>query len=117
MSECALLVRVCVRRWLIGLLWNRYTTPYPAPLSRGSLKHDDAASTTGTQVEMVTVPALGPEWKASELHEMTRGAKKERKAEARGQAWKDWRRGKRGICGSWFTWRFTVFFVFGLCVV
>jgi len=88
---------------------------YPSR-SHGSLKHEEAASTTGTHVEMVTVPALGPEWKASELHDMTRGAKKERKAEVRNQRWKDWRRGKRGLCGNWFTWKFTVFFVFGLCI-
>jgi len=92
-------------------LWNRYQS-----LSRGSLKHDDSVSATGTQVEMVTVPALGPEWKASELHNMTRSAKKERKAEVRGHKWKQWRRGERGLCGRWFTWRFTVFFVFGWCI-
>ena len=91
--------------------WNRYSS-----ISHGSVKHEDTASATGTQVEMVTVPALGPEWKASELHDMTQSAKKERKAEERGQKWQDWRRGKRGICGSWFTWRFTVWFVFGLCI-
>ncbi|KAF9651358.1 hypothetical protein BDM02DRAFT_3091380 [Thelephora ganbajun] len=90
--------------------------PTYQPFSRGSLKHDDSASATGTQVEMVTVPALGPEWKASELYDMSQSAKKERKAEARGQKFKEWRRGERGMCGSWFTWKFTVFFVFGLCI-
>jgi len=92
-------------------LWHRYPSR-----SHGSLKHEDAASATGTHVEMVTVPALGPEWKASELHDMTRSAKKERKAEDRNQKWKDWRRGNRGLCGGWFTWKFTVFFAFGLCI-
>ena len=92
-------------------LWDRYQS-----LPRTDLKHDDAASATGTQVEMVTVPALGPEWKASELHDMSRSGKKERKAEVRNKKWKDWRRGERGICGGWFTWRFTVFFIFGLCI-
>ena len=91
--------------------WNRYQ-----PVSRGKLIQDDAVSATGTHVEMVTVPALGPEWKASELHEMSRSGKKERNTEARNQKWKDWKRGNRGLCGRWFTWRFTVFFVFGLCI-
>jgi len=50
------------------------------------------------------------------LHDMSRSVKKERKSEARCQKWKQWRRGERGLCGRWFTWRFTVFFVFGLCV-
>ena len=79
--------------------------------------HEDSASATGTQVEMVTVPVLGPEWKTSELHEMSRSAKKERKTEIRNQQFKEWRRGHRGICGRWFTWRFTIFFVFCLCIV
>jgi hypothetical protein len=47
---------------------------------------------------------------------MSRSGKKERKTEARSQRWKEWRRGNRGFCGGWFTWRFTVFFVFGLCI-
>jgi len=92
-------------------VWNSYQA-----LPRGSLKHEDMANVTGAQVEMVTVPALGPEWKASELREVTRSAKKERNAEARGKKWKEWRRGERGLCCHWFTWRFTVFFVFGLCI-
>lgn len=107
MSKCAFFVGEA----LLTELWNRYQ-----PISRGSLKHEDTASATGTHVEMVTVPALGPEWKASELRDMSRNGKKERKAEARGQKWKEWRRGERGMCGGWFTWRFTVYFVFGLCI-
>jgi hypothetical protein len=93
--------------------------PKYKPLTRPNFKpaHDDSASATGTQVEMVTVPVLGPEWKASELHEMGQGAKKERNAEARSKKFKEWRRGQRGLCGRWFTCRFTVFFVFGLCVI
>jgi len=67
-------------------------------------------------VEMVTVPVLGPEWKTSELHEMSQSAKKERKAEVRSQRYKEWRRGQRGLCGTCFTWRVTVFFIFVLCI-
>jgi len=77
---------------------------------------DDTLSATGTQVEMVTVPVLGPEWKSSELRDMTKSAKKERKTEDRSQKYKQWRRGQRGICGSCFTCRVTVFFIFGLCI-
>jgi len=104
------LFRWCARCLLTGL-WNRYQ-----PISHGSFKQEDSASATEGQVEMVTVPALGPEWKASELRDMSRTGKKERKSEARGLRWKEWRRGERGLCGSWFTWRFTIFFVFGLCI-
>jgi hypothetical protein len=66
-------------------------------------------------VEMVTVPALGPEWKASEMHDMRKSAKREKTTEAQLEKWKQWRRGERGMCGNYFTRKFTVFFLFGLC--
>ncbi|KZT28726.1 hypothetical protein NEOLEDRAFT_1154261 [Neolentinus lepideus HHB14362 ss-1] len=81
------------------------------------IKHEEefsAASTTGP-VEMVTVPALGAEWGAGELKAMTKTGKRERKTESRKQLWKEWNRGERGLCGSWFTRRFLAFFMFGLC--
>lgn len=85
------------------------------PISHPRGKNDDAASSI-SPVEMVTVPALGPEWKASELHNMTKSAKREQKSEAQQQWWKEWTRGERGLCGMYFTKRFTVFFIFALCV-
>jgi len=85
------------------------------PISHPPSKYDDVASSIGP-VEMVTVPALGPEWKASELRNMTKSGKREQKTEAQKKVWKDWRRDKRGLCGDYFTRRFTVFFVFGLCI-
>jgi hypothetical protein len=93
-------------------MWHRYQ-----PVSRReAIKPDDSVSVTETQVEMVTVPVLGPEWKTSELHEMSRSAKKEQNSEVRARKFKEWKRGQRGLCGRWFTWRFTIFFVFALCV-
>ncbi|KAJ7465072.1 hypothetical protein FB451DRAFT_1488190 [Mycena latifolia] len=66
-------------------------------------------------VEMVTVPALGAEWKKSELRDMTKAGKRERKAESRKQLWRDWTRGNRG--GKWLTRRVIVFVCFGLIVI
>jgi hypothetical protein len=77
---------------------------------------DDAGSTIGP-VELVTVPALGPEWKRSEMRDMTKAGKREKKSESRAQKWKEWRRGERGLCGRWFTRKFLVFFLFGFAVV
>ncbi|KIM24651.1 hypothetical protein M408DRAFT_75509 [Serendipita vermifera MAFF 305830] len=54
-------------------------------------------------VELVTVPALGAEWKAEELQAMSKKGKKEEKSYARGEKWKAWRRDQIGICGSWGT--------------
>lgn len=68
--------------------------------------------TSAGPVEMVTVPALGPEWKKSEMRDMTKAGKRERKAESRRQLWQDWTRGNRG--GKWLTKRTIVFFCFGL---
>ena len=67
-------------------------------------------------VEMVTVPTLGPEWKASELRELTGKISKEERRERQALKWKEWRRGERGMCGRYFTKKFTAWFVFGLCV-
>jgi hypothetical protein len=61
------------------------------------------------------VPALGPEWKKSEMHDMTKAGKREKKAESRKQLWRDWTRGNRG--GKWFTRRVIVFVCFGLIAV
>ncbi|KAF8901259.1 hypothetical protein CPB85DRAFT_1439210 [Mucidula mucida] len=76
---------------------------------------DDTASASGP-VELITVPALGPEWKKDELRDMTKAGRKEKKYESRRGKWTAWKRGERGICGKYFTRRFTAFFLFGLCV-
>jgi len=82
------------------------------------VKTEEEASTVGgAPVEMVTVPALGPEWKASELRDMTGKGKREAGREARALKWKEWRRGERGLCGKYFTGKFTAWFLFGLCCV
>lgn len=98
----------------------RYSTaftknePSYQPLPPPPNKSLEAGDNLGN-VEMVTVPALGPEWNSSEMRNMTKKAKREDAAEVRGQKWKEWRRGERGMCGNYFTRRFTVFFMFGLC--
>ncbi|KAJ7046467.1 hypothetical protein C8F04DRAFT_1173402 [Mycena alexandri] len=71
--------------------------------------------TSAGPVEMVTVPALGPEWKKSEMRDMTKAGKREKKAESRRQLWQDWTRGNRG--GKWLTKRVIVFFCFGLVAI
>ncbi|KAG5644549.1 hypothetical protein DXG03_008204 [Asterophora parasitica] len=66
-------------------------------------------------VEMVTVPALGPEWARSELRDMTKAGRREKKAETRREKLTAWNRGERGICGKYFTKKTLVFVVFGVC--
>lgn len=68
-------------------------------------------------VELVTVPALGPEWRKSEMKEMTKTGRREKKAELRSEKWTAWRRGERGMCGRYFTRKVLVFVLFGVCVV
>lgn len=67
-------------------------------------------------VEMVTVPTLGPEWKTSELRELTGKVSKEERRERLAQKWKEWKRGERGLCGRYFTKKFLAWFIFALCV-
>ncbi|KAH8086023.1 hypothetical protein BXZ70DRAFT_1011844 [Cristinia sonorae] len=76
------------------------------------LIHDPVAN---SNVEMVTVPTLGPEWKASELRELSGKVSKEERRERRAQKWKEWRRGERGLCGRYFTKKFLAWFLFALC--
>ena len=88
-------------------------TGYRQVPSPGMKAEEDHLNASGP-VEMVTVPALGPEWKASELKEMTKGGRKEVKRERREQRWKEWRRGERGLCGRYFTRKFLAWFLFVL---
>ncbi|KAI6015398.1 hypothetical protein PISMIDRAFT_189853 [Pisolithus microcarpus 441] len=88
------------------------STPAIAP------KSETDVESTLTPVELVTVPALGPEWQRSELKSMTKSGKRELKGVERKAKWKAWNRGEIGLFGTkWFTKKFLVFFVFGLCVL
>ncbi|RPD56622.1 hypothetical protein L226DRAFT_615419 [Lentinus tigrinus ALCF2SS1-7] len=95
--------------------------PSPTPYTPGTTGlARDSASVAGDQpaggnVEMVTVPALGPEWKAEELRGMSKKAHRQEKMEDMATKWKMWRRGETGLCGKYFTRRFTAWFVFALC--
>jgi hypothetical protein len=66
---------------------------------------------------MVTVPALGPEWLKSEMKDMTKTGRREKKAELRSKKWTAWKRGERGMCGKYLTRKVLVFTLFGMCVV
>jgi len=68
-------------------------------------------------VEMVTVPTLGPEWQKSELRNMTKAAKRERKAEMMKRKWTGWKRDEEGLCGGWLTRKRLIFVLFAVCVV
>ncbi|KAG9308846.1 hypothetical protein JVU11DRAFT_8606 [Chiua virens] len=70
------------------------------------------------QVELVTVPALGPEWERSEMKKMTRSGRRELKSDERRAQWRAWNRGEIGLCGTkWFTKKFLVFFIFAWCAI
>ena len=86
-----------------------------APPPSGKLDEESGAQ---GPVEMVTVPALGPEWGKDELKGMTSRARREEKAENFGRKWKLFNRGEYGLCGSkWLTRRTLIFIIFGICVV
>ncbi|KAF9568754.1 hypothetical protein CPC08DRAFT_624866 [Agrocybe pediades] len=72
-------------------------------------------SISDNKVEMVTVPALGPEWGKEELRQATKAGRREKKAESRKQFWKEWNRGERGLCGRYFTRKVFVWTAFGFC--
>jgi hypothetical protein len=67
---------------------------------------------------MVTVPALGAEWKSDELRGMTSSGKRQRKAEARAEKWKNFRQGRSGLCGvKWLNRKTLTFFIFFLIII
>ncbi|KAA1472153.1 hypothetical protein DENSPDRAFT_163999 [Dentipellis sp. KUC8613] len=89
----------------------------PIQSSPASLKHEDEESASGP-VELVTVPALGPEWKAEEMAHMTRRGRNADKNHERKRWWRAWGRGQAGMCGQrWLTRRVFVFIIFALCGV
>jgi hypothetical protein len=106
-------------------LFCPYKTPsYQASLiiisSYRALRDPGAASqsTAANQVELVTVPALGAEWKASELRDMTKAGRAEHRAEDRRKKWREFNRDQRGLCGvKWATRRTLVVGTFIVVVV
>jgi hypothetical protein len=91
---------------------TKYEGDYPSPTQL-----EGGIDTGNGNVEMVTVPGLGPEWSKRELRGMTKKGRKEAKSEDRMQKWKEWNRDQRGCCGVDFLTRKTlVFILFGLCV-
>lgn len=69
-------------------------------------------------VELVTVPALGAEWKSSELRAMTKAAKREDRWDRWNTRWTSFRRDEHGFCGiRWMTRRLFVIIFFGCCCV
>ncbi|KAE9391833.1 hypothetical protein BT96DRAFT_979690 [Gymnopus androsaceus JB14] len=89
------------------------STPVQTDAYQPLVQKEDAGSIG--PVEMVTVPAMGPEWQRDELRNMTKAGKREKNSESRRQAWKEWNRGHRGICGRWFTKKMLAVFLFVLC--
>jgi hypothetical protein len=106
----------CVRNLSVHLHHSKAALRYqqldqPSPAKLGG----DTPTGTGP-VEMVTVPALGPEWKRSEMREMTKAGKREKKKAERTDTWKQWKRDQRGLCGGWLTRKVFVFVLFGICL-
>ncbi|KAI0727904.1 hypothetical protein C8Q72DRAFT_837617 [Fomitopsis betulina] len=98
--------------------FGRQDTGYrqvPSPVQPQSLLREDEPFTP-KDVELVTVPALGPEWKKSELRDMSASNKRADKMESVRECFSAWNRNERGCCGSFLTRRQTTYIVFALCV-
>ncbi|KAF8334684.1 uncharacterized protein EI90DRAFT_3049835 [Cantharellus anzutake] len=82
-------------------------------------RYDEMASTTSDgPVEMVTVPAFGPEWRKDELWAMSTRGRAEERSYRRGLAWKEWTSDRRGLFGKkWLTRKVIVWFTFGLVIL
>lgn len=84
--------------------------PSPSMRPPASVRGQEA----DTPVELVTVPALGAEWKAEELRAMTKKGRKEDRDYERRQKFKAWWRDEIGLCGKWGTRRTIVWLAFFL---
>ncbi|OCF40816.1 hypothetical protein I317_05351 [Kwoniella heveanensis CBS 569] len=75
--------------------------------------YTDPAKSLHSREELVSVPVLGPEWKKTELHELSRRGQSELKGDKRTRAWREWTRDQRGLFGvKWLTRKVFVFIVF-----
>ncbi|GAB1520683.1 hypothetical protein RhiTH_003771 [Rhizoctonia solani] len=79
----------------------RYATPFQQDSGYRPIRETAGGSqaSAANQVELVTVPALGAEWKASELHDMTKAGRAEARAEERRRKWREFNRDQRGLIG------------------
>jgi len=69
-------------------------------------------------VEMVTVPAFGPEWTKNELRDMSKSGRAEDRAYNRNLAWKEWSNDRSGLFGrKWLTRKVITWSFFGLCIL
>lgn len=91
--------------------------PSPSVKSPGRPMPTSGDGSNQTPVELVTVPALGAEWKAEELRAMTKKGRKEDQAFSRREKWKRWTRDETGCCGAWGTRRAIVWSLFGLIIL
>lgn len=83
----------------------------------GTPKSEQTPTTTGP-VELVTVPALGPEWQRDEMRDMTKAGRREKKAAARRERWKAFNRDQTGLFGrKWLTRKRVLVGLFVLCVI
>ncbi|CAE6442788.1 unnamed protein product [Rhizoctonia solani] len=78
------------------------TTPFQQDTGYRAIRGGGSEASAANQVELVTVPALGAEWKAAELRDMTKSGRSELRAEERRKKWREFNRDQRGLCGiSW----------------
>ncbi|OXC69131.1 hypothetical protein AYX13_02421 [Cryptococcus neoformans] len=83
----------------------------------GHTYSQDTRKSLASREELVSVPVLGPEWKKTELHDLSRRGKSGIKAEKRKRAWLEWTRDQRGLCGvRWLTRKVIVGAAFLFCV-
>ena len=75
------------------------------------------AQSTGAPVELVTVPALGAEWKKSELEAMTKKGRRKLKDSDKRQKFREWTRDQRGCCGRYGTRKQVAIGSFIICVL
>ncbi|THH09832.1 hypothetical protein EW145_g1739 [Phellinidium pouzarii] len=81
------------------------------------LEEDTATNASGAPVELVTVPALGAEWKKSEMEAMTKKGRRKQKDSNVVAKYRAWSRDQRGCCGKYGTRKQIAIGLFIICAI
>lgn len=113
MGECLLRCVYLTGNELFLYSYQQLPPHSPDPGARSKIETESVSG----PVEMVTVPALGAEWKKSELKAMRKSNKKKDRADSRWRKFRAWTRDQTGLCGKWGTRRQIAIGAFIVCVV
>jgi len=109
------------------MMLNRYQplsngppTPQSGKFMGGAgsdLENGTRSTRSANDTELVTVPALGPDWKKSEIMGMRKSTKRDEVNDERRRKFQSWWRDQHGLCGGFLTRKVLVIILFVICII